>query len=149
MTKINTAVWIASAIALMGIALAVLLTPTQQLTFVREVQAQEEELPATTTPEVKLHPALRPVCGCESSYEGTWKGEPQQFETNGEVRRGRVNRADVGMCQINLFYHGEAAEKMGVDLFTKEGNITYANHLYETQGLGPWIWSKPCWNKAQ
>jgi hypothetical protein len=122
--------------------LATLLLPAKTISFVQEVQAEEVET------RVSLHPALIPVCACESSYEGNRNGTPRHYETDGvTVRRGRANAADVGMCQINLFYHVEAAEKMDIDLLSEEGNIKYANHLYEKQGLKPWVWSKPCWGK--
>lgn len=86
---------------------------------------------------VTLHPNLVPICRCESGLN--------QFEADGiTVLRGRVNPLDIGICQINLKYHGEAAERLQYDLFTLEGNIRYANHLYTAQGATPWKWSAPC-----
>lgn len=96
---------------------------------------------------VELDPALHPVCSCESSYEGTRYGQPRQFNPDGSVRRGRINSHDIGMCQINEDWNGDAAKKLGMDIYTTEGNIKYANYLYEHQGLKPWGWSKSCWDK--
>ena len=97
----------------------------------------------------RLNPALRPVCGCESSYDGTAEGEPQQFEIDGvTVRYGRINHSDRGMCQINSI-HRDEARSMGMDIETASGNVAFANHLYETQGLKPWNWSKPCWSNKK
>lgn len=96
-----------------------------------------------TKPKVTLRPALVPICACESG--GGKTGTPRQFDENGEVLRGKVNHLDVGMCQVNLKYHQKTAERMGLDLLTEEGNITYANFLYDTQGTRPWTWSRPCW----
>lgn len=49
------------------------------------------------------------------------------------------------MCQINNDWNGKEATEMGDDIYTEDGNIRFANYLYETQGLEPWHWSKPCW----
>jgi hypothetical protein len=111
---------------------------------------------ATTTPEVKKvvrqedvsewkYPQLRRICSCEST--GSPNNEPRQFDNNGNVLLGKVNNLDVGQCQINLKYHGDAAESLGMNLFTKAGNKAYAEYLYENQGSTPWNWSKACWGK--
>lgn len=50
--------------------------------------------------------------------------------------------------QINELYHLETAEKLGLDIYTIEGNVAYAKHLYEEQGAKPWMSSSPCWAKA-
>lgn len=106
---------------------------------------------ATSTPEAEiarpkevLRKEIYAVCSCES---GNGKhGKPSQYESDGvTVKRGRVNSADIGMCQINAKYHEASAKKMGLDIFSEEGNIRYANHLYDTQGLRPWGASRSCW----
>lgn len=97
--------------------------------------------------KVTLMEELEPVCGCESSYEGTRWGEPRQFDPDGTVRRGRKNSNDIGMCQINTTYHLETAQEKGYDIYTRQGNIKYANHLYRTQGYQPWSWSNDCHGK--
>lgn len=93
--------------------------------------------------QITLNPALKRVCACEST--GNPNNEPRQFNADGSVLRGVENPLDIGMCQINLHYHQSDAEKMGVDLFTEQGNIEFANALYARQGLTPWNWSKKCW----
>ncbi len=69
----------------------------------------------------------------------------RQFQANGEVLRGRVNNKDVGIFQINEYYHLLESKNLGFDINTTEGNIGYAKHLFETNGTRPWIWSEPCW----
>lgn len=94
-------------------------------------------------PEITLLPALEPICTCESG-QGT--GKPQHYDVHtGEVLRGQINPDDIGMCQINLFYHEAKAKRMNIDIFSKAGNIEYANQLYEAQGSQPWAWSQHCW----
>lgn len=95
--------------------------------------------------KVSLDPALLPICSCESV--GVPNATPQQFNKDGSVKRGRINSHDIGMCQINETYHGAEAKKLGMDIYTTEGNIKFANYLYEHQGTKPWNWSKSCWGK--
>ena len=84
-------------------------------------------------------PIMIRIAECESQFR-------QIDVETGEVLRGRVNRADRGVMQINEMYHGETARKLGINLLTLEGNMAYARHLYEEQGTQPWISSSPCWS---
>lgn len=93
--------------------------------------------------QVKLDPALLPVCSCEST--GAPYNTPQEFDKNGDVLRGKINHHDVGECQINETFNGAQAAASGFDIYTAEGNIKEANYLYEHEGLKPWDWSKSCW----
>jgi hypothetical protein len=47
--------------------------------------------------------------------------------------------------QINERYQGPTAKLLGFDIYTVEGNIAYAKHLYEEQGSKPWQASAGCW----
>ena len=122
----------------------------EQITTI-EVANASSESPSKEVIRGNTHllPELVPVCACESV--GDPNGTPTHFEADGvTVKLGRVNPNDVGMCQINTEPrngHLEASKKMGLDVFTEEGNIKYANHLFKTQGYTPWNWSKHCWNK--
>jgi hypothetical protein len=51
--------------------------------------------------------------------------------------------------QVNELYHLETAKKLGIDLYTADGNVAYARYLYEKQGAKPWISSSGCWAKFQ
>lgn len=98
--------------------------------------------------KVKLLPELYPICACESSKSGKKTGTPRQFNSDGTVKRGKINPNDIGMCQINTEPrngHLVQAKKLGFDVFTEEGNINYANWLYKKKGSQPWNWSKDCW----
>lgn len=105
--------------------------------------AQEPMILSAATGPI-LHEKLKPICSCEST--GYKDREPQHYDANGDVLRGKVNSDDIGMCQINLRWHGQEAKEMGIDLFSEEGNITFANWLFENEGTKPWNWSKPCWD---
>lgn len=82
-------------------------------------------------------PILVDIARCESNFK--------QFDSNGDIIRGRVDSDDLGVMQINKRYQGATAEKLGMDLYTTEGNIAYAKHLYEEQGVKPWASSEKCW----
>ncbi len=78
------------------------------------------------------------IARCESNF--------RQFDKTGEVLRGVVNSKDVGLFQVNEYYHLAQAESLGIDLYSTEGNIAYARELYNTAGTTPWGWSKSCWS---
>lgn len=82
--------------------------------------------------------ALR-IAFCESTY--------RQFDKDGEPLRGVHNQDDVGLFQINEYYHLAKSIELGYDIYSTEGNIGYAMWLLEHQGPKPWHWSKPCWGK--
>jgi len=77
------------------------------------------------------------IARCESSFRHTDK--------NGDVLRGYVNPADVGVMQINERFHLEDSKKLGYDIHTIEGNMAYARHLYDKKGARPWLASSKCW----
>jgi hypothetical protein len=83
-------------------------------------------------------PILVDIARCESNFK--------QFDENGNVVRGRIDKADIGVMQINERYQGETAKKLGLDLYTVLGNVAYAKHLYEEQGSQPWSASAKCWS---
>lgn len=100
-------------------------TPQTLEEYVREYYADE--------------PILAEIARCESTF--------RHLNEKGEVLRGEVNNQDVGVMQINLYYHGETAEKLGYDPMTLEGNLAYARELHEKKGTAPWSASAPCWKK--
>ena len=86
-------------------------------------------------------PIMVAISQCESHF--------RQYESNGSVFRGAVNNQDVGVMQINEHYHLETAKKLGLDIYTVQGNTAYARYLYEHEGVTPWASSSPCWNKSK
>ncbi|MEI6420141.1 MAG: hypothetical protein WCO30_00775 [bacterium] len=86
-------------------------------------------------------PILAEIARCESTF--------RHYLPNGEILRGKVNKGDVGVMQINEYYHKDQAEKLGYDLETIEGNLAYAKNLYDRQGSAPWVSSSPCWKKYE
>lgn len=86
-------------------------------------------------------PIMVAISQCESHY--------RQFNNDGSVYRGKQNTKDVGVMQINEYYHLDTSEKLGFDIYTIEGNMAYARYLYEREGTAPWASSQPCWGKSK
>lgn len=84
-------------------------------------------------------PVMAEIAWCESRY--------RHLGPDGEIFRGKVNKSDIGVMQINTAYHEEDAKEMGLDLYSLSGNLEFARHLYVTQGTHPWNSSRPCWGK--
>jgi hypothetical protein len=85
-------------------------------------------------------PVMIHIARCESTFRHTL--------ADGSVLRGVVDSDDTGVMQINLRYHGETAEELGLDLENLYDNMAYARDLYERQGTRPWSASAPCWAPA-
>lgn len=98
-----------------------------------------EDMEAYLKNEYSDTPILVDIARCESTFK--------QYHEDGKVVRGKVDKDDIGVMQINERYHGTTAEKLGIDIYTVEGNIAYAKYLYEKSGTQPWSASKPCWSK--
>lgn len=112
------------------------------------VNAMELTDPASKKPsdtELKVRayfsdiPVLIEIARCESTFRHTDKA--------GNILRGSVTTDDLGVMQINDYYHGDSAKKLGLDITTLNGNMEYARHLYEVYGTAPWKASSKCWKK--
>jgi hypothetical protein len=88
----------------------------------------------------KDDPILVDIARCESNF--------RQLDENGKILRGTVNKADIGLMQINEYYHADRAESLGLDIKTLEGNMAYAKDLYDHEGSKPWISSSKCWKQT-
>ncbi len=82
-------------------------------------------------------PILVDIARCESTFK--------QFDQTGNIVRGKVNKGDVGVMQINEHYHAEDANKLGFNIYTAEGNVAFGRYLYGKYGSQPWSSSAPCW----
>lgn len=86
-------------------------------------------------------PILIEIAKCESHI--------RHYNDNGSVLRGRVNNGDIGIMQINKYYHEDDAKDLGMDIYTIDGNLEYAKYLFEKSGDAPWIHSSKCWKNSQ
>jgi hypothetical protein len=112
---------------------------------VRQMSQKEVENMMGTEQYVRQYfsdiPIMIQIARCESHF--------RQLDSNGDIHRGVVNKADVGVMQINEFYHLDQSVKKDYDIYTLEGNTAYARDLYEREGTQPWASSKPCWGKYE
>jgi hypothetical protein len=106
---------------------------TQEVVHLQEAQSVEEYV-RTYFDDT---PILARIAKCETHF--------RHYEPDGTVVRGDINEKDLGVMQINEYYHGESAEKMGYDIYTLHGNLEYARNLYEREGVQPWRSSAHCW----
>ncbi|MEK7589813.1 MAG: hypothetical protein AAB475_00980 [Patescibacteria group bacterium] len=83
------------------------------------------------------YPVMAEVAKCESRF--------RHFKENGDIIRGEVNKSDVGVMQINEYYHSDIADMLGMNLYTLEGNVEYAEYLFKKEGTSPWLASSKCW----
>ncbi len=107
-----------------------------------DVKDKPKVLDATTTAAIvkeyfKDIPIMANIAFCES--------RDRQTDTDGNIFRGTVNTHDIGVMQINTDYHADEAAKLGINLYTIEGNMAYARLLFEREGTRPWKSSSPCW----
>lgn len=82
-------------------------------------------------------PILVEIARCESRF--------RQYDTNGTVIRGKVDPRDIGVMQINEYYNGDTAKKLGFDIYSIDGNLEFAAYLYAKRGTSPWQASAKCW----
>ena len=127
----------------LGVALA--LSAVIPATRAGSVPVARSLMPAAQTIEEYVRgyfadaPIMIDVARCESRF--------RQFDKDGSVHRGEINPKDVGVMQVNEFYHSKTADKLDLDLYTIEGNLSYAKYLFEKEGTTPWLSSSPCWGK--
>jgi len=82
-------------------------------------------------------PVMIAVAECESTF--------RQWDTaTGEPLKNPGSSA-TGAMQLMASYHREPASYLGWDIDTLEGNLAYAEYLYDREGVRPWLQSSGCW----
>jgi len=84
---------------------------------------------------------MQRIAQCESSG--------RHFTKEGQVLRGRQNRQDTGLFQINAGVWAKQAEALGYDIHTPEGNTQMARYIFENYGSEPWRSSAKCWGDGK
>ena len=85
-------------------------------------------------------PIMAEIAKCESRFRHLGK--------NGKVLRGEITADDLGVMQINEYFHEDTASALGIDLHTLDGNLAYAKWLYNKKGVAPWYSSAKCWDRS-
>lgn len=100
--------------------------------------APTEEKPTTTEDRIRAAfpeapEAMVEIARCESRL--------RQFKEDGTPLVSETS--DVGLFQINQV-HWEDARKLGIDIYSEEGNIAFARLLFDANGFGDWFMSNHC-----
>lgn len=136
---------------LFGIIFEIVNTESNMVVHVAEARVEEKIIPREVMIEVRIDwteeriieeinkvfpdaPIMIKVAKCESSLK------PSAYNPTNSSH-------DKGIFQISEKYHGERIKELGLDMYGVIDNLHFARLLYNEQGLKPWIWSKPCWNK--
>jgi len=116
-----------------------------QVNIVKEISKKEVETMMSTEKYIRQYfsdiPIMIQIARCESTF--------RHLEKDGSIHRGDINSEDVGVMQINEHYHLDESQRQNYNIYTIEGNTTYARKLYEEEGTRPWNSSKACWGKYQ
>ena len=118
--------------------------------FINTVYA-ENVTPIVAPKQVQADIMLR-IFDCESGKRDengrAIKGSRSHIDKNGQVlmRANTNGTIDIGIGQINEYYWGKVATKLGLNLTIEEDNIKMANWIYENYGVEPWKASRSCWN---
>ncbi len=104
-----------------------------------ELSQNPETLGAYVREYFKDEPIMADIAWCESRF--------RHLDKDGQIFRGKVVKEDIGVMQVNTYYHEKKAKELGIDLYSLSGNLAYAKYLYEKQGTKPWASSEPCWGK--
>jgi len=75
-------------------------------------------------------PAMIDIAKCESGL--------RQYTDSGGVLRGGSGGKMIGVFQLHEDYHRAAAQALGLDIDTIEGNMAYAKYLFQKEGVTPW-----------
>lgn len=87
---------------------------------------------------------LERIAVCES---GGYQFYPEGHPKEGQLVVSHTN--DVGKYQINVHYHLERSQQLGLDIYTEIGNTEYAYLLFAEQGSNPWSASESCWKDSE
>ncbi len=107
---------------------------------IAEAQESSAEVESKVRSSFVNIPVMIAIAKCESSF--------RQFDSSNNVLHGGTGSM-VGIFQIDENIHKTKAASFGFDIDTVQGNIGYAEYMYETQGVSPWLSSFPCWNKIE
>lgn len=112
------------------------ITAAVEAALAEEIKMTDEEI---VREYFKDAPVMIRIAFCESTF--------RQNDKDGNVLRGVQNSKDVGIMQINEYFHADKAKQMNLDIHAIEGNMEFARYLFEREGTRPWNASKKCWNR--
>ena len=99
-------------------------------------KTQPSKFSSTSISQLPADIVLPIIAKCESGG--------RQFDSHGNVITN-LKTMDVGKWQINLGYHSVEAKRLGIDLYTEEGNEKFARILFARNDTRDWSASRYCW----
>ena len=86
--------------------------------------------------EYHVNPAVvHAIISCESEYKSS------------AIGKMAVIGQDIGIWQINSYFHEEAAKERGLNIYNSNDNLRYGMILLFEKGTQPWKASRTCWSK--
>lgn len=87
-------------------------------------------------------PIMIEIAKCESQF--------RQYGRDGQVLKNSEGSSAIGLFQIMSSIHADFADdKLGLDVYSLQGNAAYARYIFDRQGTRPWDASKACWSKSK
>jgi len=112
-----------------------------QVTAMQQPMPQSQSVQEYVETYFADEPVMIEIASCESHFT--------QFGKDGQVVKN-PNSSAVGVFQIMSSIHSTFADhKLGLDIYTIQGNLAYAKYLYDQSGTAPWNASKSCWGKTK
>ena len=123
-----------------ALALAAVLSASSGSTVVTQPVPQAQTVQQYVETYFADEPVMIEIARCESQFTQTKK--------DGSIVTNPKSSA-IGIFQIMSSIHSSFADKkLGIDIYTIQGNAAYAQYLYDKQGTVPWNASKSCWGKT-
>ncbi len=119
-------------IALIAFAVSLLFTPLSYSAAEEIADVAVKETPVQIKIMVQKtfadDPVMVTIAQCESGY--------RQYTDSGNIFRGSGRY--VGIFQIDEYIHKDAGLALGFDIYTAQGNVAYAQHIFKKEGTRPW-----------
>ncbi len=125
--------------ASLALSLSAIILPSASLSNAPAVMPQAQTVKEYVEIYFADAPVMVDIARCESQF--------RQFDKKGNVLKNPKSSA-VGIFQVMSSIHVEDAKDKGMDIYSIEGNLEFARHLYEEKGTKPWNASKACWSRG-
>ncbi len=129
----------------LAISLALSGAPSQTTATVISAMPQSQTVEEYVRAYFDDEPIMAEIASCESHFRQFAKDKDGKI-----VVLQNPTSSAVGLFQIMSSIHASFAdEKLGLDVYSLQGNAAYARYIYDRQGTTPWNASKACWSKSQ
>ncbi len=131
-------IWIVAVI----IVFSLLFIPNKTSYKIKTETVFAEEVKEEIEKPIYLPAIMEKIAWCESKLNQEARNKNYQINAKGE---SYIWSTDIGVFQINDYFHLKKSKELGLDIFEEKDNIKYAMLLYEKNGTKDWIASSHCW----